>query len=282
MLFAFVSASASWACSSSDEAAAPKADPDSGPPIEAGGPTDTGAQDSAPPDTPYSLAVLADKPLLYWRLEESTGSVALDRSTNMLNGTYSAKGVLLGQPSLVKDTNPSARFTAGGSVDGSKDAKLAFTGTTAFSVECWVSFAAPPTEIQTIVARAADAPASGYSMWLDPADAGAGARAYFGRYANGSGVTVATPEATPLEVGKAYHLIATYDGAKVTIHLDGVAGPSADSTVALVDSAAQIRIGRSENTEGVLAARVDELAIYGAVLPKDRIDAHVALGRSGP
>ena len=34
----------------------------------------------------YQVQVLADKPLVYWRLDEATGTVALDSSGNGLSG----------------------------------------------------------------------------------------------------------------------------------------------------------------------------------------------------
>ena len=50
----------------------------------------------------YSDVILADGPLGYWRLGESTGTTAVDISGNNLNGVYnSSTYVGLGQPSLI-------------------------------------------------------------------------------------------------------------------------------------------------------------------------------------
>jgi hypothetical protein len=261
-------------CSSSDPA--PATDPDSGVSPEASPEASTG--DDSEADTPYSLAVVADTPLFYWRLNEGSGTTAADRTTNKIDGTYSAEGVMRKQPSLLGDKNASVRLSAGGSIDGSKDAKLAFVGTAAFSVECWISFPAPPVEIHTIFSRASETDGTGYSLWLDPTD---GVKAYFGRYEKNSGATASTAVATPLVAGTTYHLVAVYDGAQLSIYVDGVAGEAKASNVALTDGGYAVHIGRSEDTTGKLSARVDEIALYPRALPKDRIEAHRDLGRAG-
>lgn len=264
-----------FACSSSQFA--PEPAPDSG--VAPDATTDAGNPDDPDKDTPYSLAVNADSPLLYWRLNEKNGvTTARDRTSNKLDGTYSAMDVEHDQPSLVGDTNTSVRVTPGGSIDGPKDAKLAFVGTAAFSIECWISIPAPPVEIHTIVSLASEAKASGYSVWLDPTD---GVRAYFGRYENNVGATASTPAATPLVVGTTYHLVAVYDGAQLSISLDGVSGDPKPSTAALTDGGYRLRVGHSEDTTPKLSARVDELAVYARALPADRIKAHLDIGRAG-
>src|SRR5690348_15293133 len=62
----------------------------------------------------YPTTILADKPVAYYRLEETSGSVAADSSGNQLDATYlqntAATYPLLGQPGI--DTN-SAFFNGG-------------------------------------------------------------------------------------------------------------------------------------------------------------------------
>ena len=62
-----------------------------------------------PANYPLSQAVLADRALGYWRLDETAGAVAHDYVAGM-NGAYTPK-VLLGQPgNRLLDTHPAARF----------------------------------------------------------------------------------------------------------------------------------------------------------------------------
>jgi hypothetical protein len=235
--------------------------------------------DASPSDTAYSRLVASDSPLLYWRFDEGSGATARDSTSNKLDGTYSETGIERSQPSLVGDVNASIRITPGASIDGTNDGKLGFVGQAAFSIECWISIPQPPTAIQTIVARSSDTATSGYQMWVDPTGA---LRAYFGRYEAGTGVTVASDEGTPLVIGETYHLVAVYDGAKLKLHVNGVAATDQkDSAAALTEHNYKLRVGRGEDLEGSLSARIDELAVYSKALPGDRIQAHYDLGKKG-
>src|SRR5262249_54513852 len=58
----------------------------------------------------YSSVVLADNPIGYWRLGETSGPTAFDSSGLGHNGTYTG-GVTLGVPgAIVDDPNTAARF----------------------------------------------------------------------------------------------------------------------------------------------------------------------------
>lgn len=58
----------------------------------------------------YASSVLNDGPIGYWRLGESTGSVAFDASPNNLHGTY-VGSVGLGLPgAIAADSNSAAYF----------------------------------------------------------------------------------------------------------------------------------------------------------------------------
>jgi trimeric autotransporter adhesin len=250
---------------------------------DAGVSPDSGAppitSDASTSETAYSRLVVGDSPLLYWRLDEGSGATARDYTSNMLDGTYTPNGFERGQPSLVGDVNASLRISPGASIDGTNDARLGFVGQAAFSVECWISIPQPPTAIQTIVARSSDTATSGYQMWVDPTGA---LRAYFGRYEAGTGATVASDEGTPLVIGETYHFVAVYDGAKLKLHVNGVAATDQkDSAAALTEHNYKLRVGRGEDLEGTLNARLDELAVYSKALPADRIQAHYDLGKKG-
>ena len=259
----------SFACSSSSS----NTGSDAGVAPETGSTTEAGVVTS---DTPYSLSVGGDGPLLYWRVDETSGATAVDFTKNGLDGTYSATDIEREQPSLVGDVNRAIRIQPGGSIDGPNDTKLGFAGTAAFTVELWISFPQPPTAIQTIIARSSDTDTTGWQMWVDPQSGSL--RAFFGRYEDGTGVTVATAEGTALAVGETYHLVAVYDGANVAIHLNGAAGEKKPSTTALTDKNYKLRVGRGEDGDAVLNARIDEIAVYAKALPVDRIKAHYDLG----
>jgi len=86
----------------------------------------------------YANAVLANNPIAYWRLGETTGSVATDLSPNGLNGTYTG-GVLLNQPGAISsDTDRSVSLDGTtGFVSVASDPRLNQL-TNNFTIEAWI------------------------------------------------------------------------------------------------------------------------------------------------
>ena len=91
----------------------------------------------------YKNTVLADSPLVYYRLDEASGTTATDSSGSGHNGTYSATGVT---------------YSVTGAIRGDADKAVTFNGTTgdvtvpspinptgSATLECWVKIAANPT-----------------------------------------------------------------------------------------------------------------------------------------
>ena len=84
-------------------------------PLPTPGDAPADASADSPADAPssvYRAAVLADSPLAYWRLGETSGTVAHDETGNGHDGTY-VGGVTLGQPgALTGDANTAVSSTA--------------------------------------------------------------------------------------------------------------------------------------------------------------------------
>lgn len=76
--------------------------------------------------------ILKDKPLGYWHLDETTGSIASNSGSAMSNGTYS--NVLLAQPSLATGSNYSASFN--GSNSSVSFVNTLINSNTDISLEC--------------------------------------------------------------------------------------------------------------------------------------------------
>lgn len=82
----------------------------------------------------YADFVLADDPLIYWRLGESSGSVAVNENPSGPDGTYGS-AVLLGQPGLVADANSAIRIDS--PTSNSYVASPTMTGTSLTGIEAW-------------------------------------------------------------------------------------------------------------------------------------------------
>jgi hypothetical protein len=84
---------------------------------------------------PYVSAVLADSPVGYFRLDETTGVAAVDLVGGP-NGTY-VGNVMLAQPGAFSDANTSVGFDGANSAVTLAD-RFDFTGTKPFSLEAWI------------------------------------------------------------------------------------------------------------------------------------------------
>ena len=85
----------------------------------------------------YAEAVLADRPIGYWRLDETDPTQpAVDLSRNKNNGVYTG-GVTLGQPSAWPALGIAARFDGTGSVTATADG-TEYRMKNNFTLEAWV------------------------------------------------------------------------------------------------------------------------------------------------
>ena len=220
--------------------------------------------------TSYRGEVLADNPRSYWRLGETSGSAAADE-TGANAGTYTG-GVTLGQPgAVVGDTNGAPSF------DGVDDfvvvpdsASLDFT--TAITVELWVK-RTKNAAYQVVFGKPGNGQSrlENYSLWFNTSN---GITAYFG-----NGTTFVSVASAAFDTSW-HHVVATYDNATARLYVDGALRASASSTVQLTANALPLNMGRAQGvTSYFFGGALDEVAVYPAVLPLGRIQAHYDAAR---
>jgi hypothetical protein len=224
----------------------------------------------APDPVGYRAIVLADRPIGYWRLGDTT-AMAADASGNGTAGIYGS-GITQGVPgAVVNDADTAADFdgntgviTIGSGFD--------FTGKTAFSIEAWIR----PTLFDgvfrhVVTKQRRDTPRQGYAL-LVQADDGI----KFERFVNDMDISagvVITPPATAYT-----HVVASYDGAVIRLFING------QQVRQIVDNRIQppiegpAVIGAANLTEAFFAGSIDEVAIYAAALPPARVEAHFLAG----
>ncbi|MGB9180873.1 MAG: LamG-like jellyroll fold domain-containing protein [Pyrinomonadaceae bacterium] len=264
---------------------------------------DAGAKaTSSKTDATYAETILQDKPLGYWRLEESSNAVpVLDSSGNGIHLTNSRYTGCCSPPTLGKDgallNEPSKAFGYSGwgtststpSYDAPYD-RLAFT--TPFTVETW---------FRPDVNRVHD---DGYwrEVLASQSTDGIGYQLGWGGGTEGFVFEVSTKDPLtgavtvnkvgkpyPLEVGTWYHVVGVYEEAALMVYLNGellarntCAGELASHTPQLV-----ISYGRGgepdfqgRTLEGAHGT-IDEVAVYEHSLTAERILSHYqASGRS--
>lgn len=236
--------------------------------------TATGADAASLTLPGYAGAVLADSPLLYWRLGDPSGTTVTDSSGNGRHGTY------VGSPTLgVSGLQTSDADTAVGFASG-KYADLAsasWMNVTTITIEAWVQLSTTGA-VQSIVDR--DASSGSNRQFQFRVNASNQFEAIFWDSTTAFWVTTG---ATALTVGPVYHLVATYDGTTSTVFVDGVSDGSASHSGTLYAGTSQ-PLALASNNNGSFqpfTGTIDEVALYGTALSSTRVAAHYSAGSSG-
>jgi large repetitive protein len=230
----------------------------------AAAPTASAAPTSAPG---YKAAVLADAPVAYWRMGETSGATMVDESSNGNNGVYQG-GFTLGQPgAFASDGNTAVAFDgASGAASVPSSASLQVNKVT---IELWIK---KRTESGSGVYVAKNFVGSGHvgSGWFQLLNSDFSGRLAFRVTGDFDPVLVSS---TTLALNTWYYVVATYDGTVAKLFING----TLDGTLPVAASPAQnadpLYIGR--RADGFFNnTLLDEVAIYPTALSADRIAAH--------
>lgn len=230
----------------------------------------------------YAGTVLADGPLLYWRLDEASGTAVADLSgqgnPGVASGSYTrgATGALASEPG-----NAAITLTAGQVVETNPTSGLAAR----FTVEAWVRTTSANGGL-VVGLNSGSGPAASDDRVLY---VGTDGKARFG-VGGGPARSVAVSTAVVTD-GKWHHLVGTVDGNgagvgndTATLYVDGgVQGTASKASAAL--SSGSWRIGTSALTgwpsappSGALTGSIDEVAVFNTPLSSTRVKAHYDAG----
>ena len=235
------------------------------------------AEFAAPPRLriPYEAEVLADQPVVYLRLADSSGAVATDVSGNGHHGSYVGT-VAYAQPGAltaghgdlaVKLPGSGGHLTVGSGVIPRSDA--------ARTIEAWFKIDGTPGSDTFFNCGAGG---SGTQLTLD---VGATSVAIdVGGHRRGT---------TGLSLSGWHHLAVVFpDGAGSSddwlVHLDAeqLALTTLSGSVQAIDTAdSTVHIGRHLTTGASWSGWLDEIAIYDAAVPLRRLASHVQLATLG-
>lgn len=230
------------------------------------------------PTYPFGQAVPADGPLGYWRLDETSGTIAHDY-LKANNGTYTPSALLGQTGNKLLDTHTAARF---GSVAASNSCvtnitmDFATTGNAAFSVEAWVNGGTQTTDAGLVT--------KGYGSGGEQfnLDCGGGSHAFrfFVRDGTGS-ARLATGSVVPNN--QWHHLVGVCDQANgyVRLYVDGVnaAQGTITANAGLLSSALPMSIGARQSGaatayDNQFSGYMEEVAVYGYALSQAQVTAH--------
>ena len=232
---------------------------------DSGGPVDAGDEETGGPLS-YRDTVLADAPLGYWRLDETSGLV-MDLGSAKQNGVIGAQvtrgvaGAIAGNAAIHNDgTAPAVVFS---------DA-FDFAGNAPFSLEAWMNTELVDGEYRALCGKKQSS-TTGYSLWVNQNE-GLG----FGRYTGGdAGLQDAIIAAVPS--GWTY-VVATYDGTVMKLYINAtIAATSTEPNLSIPDRTNGFAIGaKGSDSPSYFKGDLDEIAVYDHALDPARIAAHLA------
>lgn len=227
----------------------------------------------APPPS-YASDVESDAPIVYLRLNDTSGSTAA-AAYGTPAGTYNG-GVTLNQGSAVTDTTGSSVKLDGSTAYVSDSPTIP---TSAISIGLWVKFNSLSTGNPRIFANShTDTDGNGFQMYYS-----AGTLAF--NLGTNHGQLTASWNSSGLTTGVWYFIVCTYDGTTALLYCNGVQRASASGTAGSTINTASypVNIGRNPAYGGdYTSANVAEFFINGAALSSTRVAHLYTTGTTGP
>jgi len=232
------------------------------------------------PDCPYAKAVLAARPLAYWRLGEIEGRIARDSSGNGREAGYEG-GVafFLPGPGLMSSANgrwnSRAVHLAGGRLKTRLDGIES-----AYTVELWF-WNGLPSDVRPvtgfIVAREVDAKSHACSDQLGIGGTQiARGLLFFSAKSAAKAISVTLTGKTQIAPGTWHHLALVREGPRVTVYLDGRTEPELTGELPAdpITQPAIWLIGGGVDDNASFEGKISEVAFYGHALPAAEIASH--------
>lgn len=276
VVVAAVATGSLWACSAWDLSAYSSGAPapgggdaggDDAASGSSGAPARDAGDDAADGGSGYRAEVMADAPIGYWRLGESSGLDATDE-VGAHRGGYQG-GVTLGVPGVTDDGDTSLGLAGtNGSVQIGD--VLDFDGNVPISLEAWIWVDVLDADYRRVVTKRRDD--VGYSIFCHQSSGGCTVEL---RAADGAS---AFCDVT-LTTGRWYHVVGTYDGATIRAYRDALEVCSRPASLVFTKVDAPLVLGAWSGGGNYLEGKLDEIAIYDRALSPQRVAAHFGRGR---
>ena len=224
----------------------------------------------------YSSVVLADTPVVYWRLGESSGTTAFDSSGNGLDATLVGSPTLGAPGAITGDSNTSV------GLDGVDDAGTRSPVTTQLAdvtLEAWVYWSGccngGPNGSGPMVLYNGNSGTNGYGIQISSGTGFSCGPAASLRVILGGVTCDAAGSGGSLQLNTWTHVAATRTNGNVwKIYVNGVKTTERSTSP---NPNPIISGGTAFGAQG-LQGRIDEVAMYNTALTQPRIQAHYAAG----
>lgn len=229
--------------------------------------------------SPYRQAVLDDRPSVYWRLGESSGSTLRD-TTGFYDAT-SASGVTRGVAGAIADDSSTA-MTFNGSTSGYASGTAADNAPDSFTVETWIRTTTNRGGKLVGYGNRSSGTSTAADRHLYMDNLG---RIHFGIQTS----TLQTVNGTAaLNNGAWHHVVGTYEAGTMRLYVNGVRVAQRSDIAYERSYWGYWRIGGdrlanwpSRPTSDYLAGTLDEVAIYTYALPESAITKHYVAATTG-
>lgn len=210
----------------------------------------------------YQSVILADNPIGYWRLNETSGVVAADLSPNANDGAITG-GVVLNVPGLLDSDPGNTAFSFDGTDDWVEIPETpAYDITGAVTLEVWANRDSATSSGDVIGKRGA------YALRF------LGSTIRFAPWGSNFDVSHAVP------AGQDTHIVATHDATGDTVYVNGVEVGSRGFVSDPPLSNDPLGIGHY-NTAW-FDGTIDEPALYNYALSSTQVAAHYAAASAHP
>jgi len=221
----------------------------------------------------YPNAVLASKPVAYWRLNEFAGPRAVDASGNGRDAAYDGgiafylEGTAAVDPTDVKRANRAPQC-AGGRL------KASLKGLSErYSVEMWFSNYLP-TDAREVTGYLFGLGAAAPSDRLGIGGKGTGTGKLF--FATGSGVEDAVFGSADIALRAWNHVAMVREGRRVRVYLNGRPAAEISGEAEVPADLTEMFVGGCSDEAASFEGRIDEVAVYDRPLSAEEVARHYA------
>lgn len=218
----------------------------------------------------YAMEVFWDNPAAYWKLDETSGTTAVDSSGNGNHGTYGS-GVTLNQAPLILSGRSIAATASSNVAIDAPD----IVASTVLSAGIWIKAASAPSADLALFGKFR----SGFSAPWNVQLLSTGEVRVRLRYQNSATGEVVVTSPASVSDGMPHHISFTWDKASdniVRLYVDGVqvATSAAWNQTIWVGSSHRTQVYQS----GTESIGVDEAAVFLSYLTYARVSAHYNAG----
>ena len=223
----------------------------------------------------YQDVVLADSPLGYWRLGESTGATTRDISGNGHHGIFEGTYTLAQSPAISGDSNYSWKGNGStGRIEVTTLPQLTYP----ISVEAWVQFTSL-SGWQTFMGRDTSITSTQAMFYFQKS--GIDNKLIFSLAKSDNNMANAVSNSA-VTTGTWYHVVGTYDGTTIKLYVNGTLQTTTGSfSSQLLTQLTNLQIGAGYYNRSVadyVNAYIDEAAIYTTALTSTQVSTHYNAG----